>query len=191
MNIKIAIPLIIHLFILGSPTLKCQVIEDKIELDQLENDFQKRFENSTTGLLFQMASLAPKYITKENQMIQNDSLRNRITILYIRFADILSEKGFDLNFNYDKITCYRWSVLGADENGSIEKARLQNEELCKKKNLNGAFERFKYKFKIYYKSFYRNQGLKFIDIKELTTAFYKVKQQDNMKQVLKMLKTSK
>jgi len=190
MNIKIAIPLIFQLFILGTANLKCQVIEDKSELDQLEIDFQKQFEISTNGLLFQMASLAPKYITKENQINQNDSLRKRITTLYINYAHILTEKGFDLDFDYDKIICNRWSVLGVDDNESIEKARLQNEELCKKKRLNGAYEEFNYKFKRYYKSYYRDQGLKFIEIKELTSAFYKDKPQDNIKQVLKMLKTS-
>ena len=93
-------------------------------------------------------------------------------------------------FDYDKVNCFRWSVFGPDENGSIEKARLQNEDLCKKKSLNHAFERFKDRFGSYYKNIYRKKGLKFGEIKYLVSTYYKTKSPDNMKQVVRMLKMS-
>ena len=167
-----------------------QINLNATKLDSLESEFNIRFDRSKHGVLIQIVWL--RYDTRliENVNADKDLRRHRFTNLYIHYAHLLTEYGLDLNFNYNSITCYRWSVLGPSSE-AMETARKNNEDLCNKKSLYLNYKRFKDAFKTFYKSDYRREHHKFDEVKSLVDEFYKDKPEKNKKQVLKMLRQSK
>jgi|GEM_PF-7017739 len=182
--------LIVVLSVFWIPYSTCQVNSNATKLDSLESEFNIRFKKSKSWLLTQMRWFRYDPLLIENENADKNLRRYRFTKLYINYAHLLTEDGLDLNFDYNSITCYRWSVLGPPSE-AMEIARKNNEDLCNKKSIYSDYKNFKDAFKTFYKSDYRMEHHKFAEVKALIDDFYDDKPETNKKQVLKMLRQSK
>ncbi|MBK9982065.1 MAG: hypothetical protein IPP15_06490 [Saprospiraceae bacterium] len=194
---RACVPVKIALFVLITYCTNAQGDPGYPGLDSIQNNFDSLFDNSRTWLLLMIRGLAYEKLNHTMDADSQDAYRPTITNLYIHYAASLLDEGFDPDFDYSTIVCYRWSVMGMFDTTivdgrrgfrNLEIARLNNAYFCQKLRLYRDYLNFCNAFYQYFRNNYRKKKLKFTEIENLTQQFLLDDDRSKFKKVTWMLR---
>jgi hypothetical protein len=180
-------------------TLKGQSELDRLRFDSVYNSLKIQQEKCF-GCLSNLEAASCQFLCQNGDTLGHTYYRINFTNFYATIFNNLLNKGLDLNLNYNKIECFRWSVMvpidtsnekGRSAFANYEKARLENQTKCERIEIHKRYIDTCNAFHSYYQSFYKNRGVGYSEIKYIIKEHSSNLSVSNYNEILRILRKCK